>query len=171
MIDQMDSSAYNLLQSVLPASIWSASKGVGSFLTFDMDEKVKEVIKRKGQEKTIYTGKVHLWIYLAEWKLYKNDLILLDSNSEDEKEYENILKSFIGLNLLRIEELIKNNGIIFYFDNNYKIHAYSDLDTYDENDDLFIFYIKGFSPIAYSPKAGFYMEEALSGEQKKGSKP
>ncbi len=45
-------------------------KGHGSFLTFDMGEKISG---NKKDGTIFYSGSIRLWIYMCDWKVISND--------------------------------------------------------------------------------------------------
>ncbi len=85
----------SILNLALNNPNWQVKKGIGSFLTFDMGERVTSK-KRNGN--IYYSGSIHLWIYLCEWTITRRSKILATSNASD-----NIIKSSL--------ELINNNMI------------------------------------------------------------
>lgn len=55
----------DLLSDLRLAPCWAARRGYGSFLTFDFGERKTRVTKTGSRE----VGAIHLWIYMARWRL------------------------------------------------------------------------------------------------------
>ncbi len=74
--------------------IWKVKKGNGSFITFDMGEKVTYK-KKNGSE--CFTGSIHLWVYLCDWIVVNSGKIILQSENSEEQIIS-------GLNSLKIKK-------------------------------------------------------------------
>jgi hypothetical protein len=76
---------------------WSAKRGHGTFLTFEIGERLVEDTKRGPRE----VGAYHLWIYLAQWK------IVAGHNSADwdssNEEIDQLLQQFEGASITAID--------------------------------------------------------------------
>lgn len=66
---------------MLNMPIWNAEKGVGSFLTFDMGEKILKILPNGDP---YYRGIIHLWIYLCKWEILIDGKLVLDGDASDE---------------------------------------------------------------------------------------
>jgi hypothetical protein len=67
---------------------WRAKLGVGSFLTFEFGSRIKADGHLHGQW--------HLWIYLANWTLFRGDRQLVDSDSD---------RKFIKISIQRLTDV------------------------------------------------------------------
>jgi hypothetical protein len=85
-----------MIAKVVNIPIWQAKKGVGSFITFDMGEKVTQT-KRNGSKSV--TGKIHLWIYLCDWTILSNGKIIIQSDSSED-DIVKAIDMFIGRNIV-----------------------------------------------------------------------
>jgi len=64
---------------------WNASKGYGSFLTFEFGTPSVEIYqptkRRPKRRTTAVHGEWHLWVYMCDWKIYLADKETADSAS------------------------------------------------------------------------------------------
>ncbi len=144
------------INSHLPQKIWQARGGWGGFLTFDMGEKIKN--PSTDDQAPPYRGSVHLWIYLCDWVLYREDEEILSSEVVfNEKIFNLALSPLNNANLIYIKEV--NSDIEITFSNDCKLHLMPNLDWSNEDADLFILYVQNHPTISYSLARGFHMGE------------
>ena len=148
------SNLFKLIRSYLPVIIWEIKKGHGSFVTYEMGNKIE--MKNKDSTKT--KGSIHLWLYLCDWSIYKNNVLLLDSNQIDSEQYDLIFKQVNNNQLIDINESKEYKKFEFNIENGYKIIT-SYNKEYDDDDDYFNLYILGLKTISYSKLNGLYCEE------------
>lgn len=141
----------NVIKANLPSTIWKAQKGHGSFVTFEMGKKI--FVKEDGLEKS--RGSFCLWLYLCYWSIYKYDDLLIDSNCKYFKDFE--FHHICGHSLLDIKQEKNIHSFTFIFENGLKIVPAYDA-QYEQEDDLFVFYIGDGESISYSVSKGLYYE-------------
>ena len=144
----------NFLSKTLINPIWQAKQGHGSFLTFDMGSKS---IRKKPNGKEYAKGEIHLWIYLCDWVIKKENEDLCHSESTNE-EIAAIMPLFIG-SVLQDIILVSPSRLDFYFSNGLLINLNNDTEFYSDDDDFFTLYLKEHN-ISYNQKNGFTIEES-----------
>ena len=88
-----------VLRTVADAPCWAASRGHGTFLTFEFGGRRSVSTKRGFRER----GEVHLWIYLARWRIHVGDSVAgWDSQIE---EVDRLLWHFVGAPIAMIESV------------------------------------------------------------------
>jgi hypothetical protein len=132
------------IQNLCPMLIVKSKRGVGSFLTFDLVAKFDK------------SEIAHLWIYMCDWRLWQGEVCLLASNELDGERFEYVLNRLIGLSFINIRE-VRRGEIVFSLTEGYGLEIKANPE-YEREDDLFIFYLDGSSPMAYSLKNSFYFE-------------
>ncbi len=82
----------------------------------------------------------------------------MDSNTIDEN---NSIELFNKLSLFPLSKMeIENDVIKFYFDDKYLLKLNKNLEDYDIEDELFIFFFKNkMKTFSFSPKNKFVLEE------------
>jgi len=129
------------------ARVNTAQRGIGSFLTFDLFYPSSELSHEN----------YHLWIYLANWEISQNEQVVLDSSIEDSREYKKFLKLFLGKKLTKFS--IKDEKVLFEFGEYLEITLSPDVNFYDEDDELFMFFDRRKKTVAsYSPKTKLLVE-------------
>ncbi|MFW7382197.1 MAG: hypothetical protein ACOH5I_25575 [Oligoflexus sp.] len=133
--------------------VWQAKKGHGSFLTFDMGEKIERTYETKAGSYLV--GSEHLWIYMCQWKLLKGDRLLLDSQTIDgAKDCEKILASLVGSRITSIG--LSEETVEIFFSNGIKLELFA---SCDQEDEMFILYEEGQPTISYYPTNGLVAED------------
>jgi hypothetical protein len=142
-----------ILQQALNIPIWQVERGHGSFLTFEMGEKNSG--KRK--DGTIfYSGSIHLWIYLCDWKVINNDKEILHSEA-DECTMNTVLNVFKNKEILSILKKDDNRIEIKFTGNTVLLLSLNDF--YEKSDDFFILFTP-LGNVSYSKEFGFVSEIA-----------
>jgi len=135
------------MKEYLPLTVIKIDKGVGSFITINL----KDNIQNK---------KFYLWIYLTDWEIIDIDSkkVLLNSDNISDLYYKTIFQKFIGTTLNQVF-IIEQGYLEFVFDNKLKIVLMSNLNYYDLEDDLFMFFDNYQNIIiSYSIKNNIYIE-------------
>jgi len=139
------------LQPVLGTRPWRVKLGVGSFLTFEFGPRIRAHGHLHGQW--------HLWIYLSNWKLLRGDRQLVDSDAD---------RKLITISTRRLEEKPltgidfdpRSRKTTFFFDDFRLVVSPADyLDSPDERDDYWIFFMPDNEVLAVGP-AGMRVEQA-----------
>ncbi|MBA3237994.1 MAG: hypothetical protein H0T62_06540 [Parachlamydiaceae bacterium] len=139
-----------ILQQALKTPIWQVKKGHGSFLTFDMGEKISG---NKKDGTIFYSGSIHLWIYMCDWKVLSNGKEILQSGDDDSTMN-------IALNIFANKEIV---SIMEKTDNIIKIEFTDKLvltligDDYEENDDFFHLYTP-VGNVSYNKEFGLVLD-------------
>lgn len=133
------------LTKQLPLNILNVKKGEGSFLQFDLEA--------VSLPSCIYM----LWVYLSDWIITLDNNQILNCEDIEENKYNKVLNLFINEKLLNIDKV--NSQIVLKFSKNLEIILTANLDAYEKDDDLFMFYICKSQVISYSLEKGFYIEE------------
>lgn len=152
MISQ-SSHIHALISKFLPAIVWRAAHGYGSFLDFDLGSKQK-IITRSGEERFI--GELHLWIYMAIWEVEEGGAVLLDDLNEDEDAYQEVLDKFIGQSLTTVIHDPSDDSIRLIFTNGLVLSVLPDLENYDLEDATIIIFKYENAILAFSKARGFY---------------
>ena len=137
------------LSSLLPSKVIKAQRGLGSFVTLDVEQISNHNANRRSS--------IHFWIYLCAWRLFEGTVCLLDSSDTDDAKFEQILSALVGLELLDIEEA-EENQLTFYFAEEKSLQLQADLSEYEPEDDLLIVYLNEEETISYNTAEGFYAE-------------
>lgn len=143
-----------ILNRLLPAQVWNAKKGEGSFITFDMGKLVE--IKRKNS-KVPKGAQLHLWIYMCDWVLLKNGNVILTSDeiSENNKSKLDIF-SAINFNTLIVNENMKEVNL--YFDNDIQLLLKNN-ESYSVSDEYFMLFIEGEGVYVFSADKGLVFKK------------
>ncbi len=150
----MNEEVEKIIRESVNLPIWQAKKGNGSFLTFDMGDKV---IRSKRNGTNYETGSIHLWIYLCDWKLAANGEVISRSNST-EGEIVAALKYLNGKHLLSIIGLDENT-VELKFSGEIVLTLEGNEAVYEKEDDFFIFYTSKGN-LSYNRQTGFIVESA-----------
>jgi len=148
------SNAKDLIKKALNLSVWQAKKGTGSFLTFDMGERV--AIKRKDGT-TFDRGSFHLWIYLCDWEISVNGNVLARSDAID-ADIGKAVKSFDGQKISSIDQ-VNINTIEIKASDGLSITLFGNDKVYEQDDDFFILYTPNGN-VSFSKALGFNAEPA-----------
>jgi len=139
-------------QTYLPFEVISVKKGHGSFIQFDLNS-------IKGTSK----NNIELLIYLTYWRfINENNQEILNSD-EITLDYNNGVFEIIKLTQIKSIKLLSNKSIEIIFSNSIVLILTADLAEYEEDDDLFMCFIKRENKvISYSPEKLLY-EEKIKG--------
>ncbi|GHF31332.1 hypothetical protein GCM10017044_28570 [Kordiimonas sediminis] len=141
----------------LGLEVIEAKRGVGSFLLIDF------VVSRSERGATALRAAFLLWVYLSDWEIYQDDKRVLDCDETDDRLYEDVLNGLVGSKLIDIDVDVADQSSQFMFDNNISIRLESDLDAYENDDDLFMFFDRSKDMVhSYSPQKGVYSELSRS---------
>jgi len=137
-------------QPVFGTPPWRVKLGVGSFLTFEFGPRIKSNGHVHGQW--------HLWIYLSNWKLLHGDRLLVDSDA-DRKLITISTRRLVGESLTDIDFHARTRKTTFSFgDFRLVVSAADYLDSPDERDDYWIFFMPDNEVLAVGP-SGIHMEQ------------
>lgn len=137
-------------QQLLGMKAWGVRPGVGSFVTIEFGEEVREQASSKVH------GEWHLWIYMATWDVYKNQQLILDSE-DDKIKMELILKQELeGKALTDYEVVSANYEIVLEFDNNLDFFTYS---RNDPNGDLWLLFTPDKKVLSAGPGKALTVED------------
>lgn len=137
-------------QPVFGTPPWRVKLGVGSFLTFEFGPR----IKTDGH----VHGRWHLWIYLSNWKLFRGERQLVDSDAD---------RKLITISTRRLEEEpltdidfnSRTRKTTFSFGDFRLVVSPADyLDSPDERDHYWIFFMPDNEVLAVGP-AGMRVEQ------------
>lgn len=153
MIDNLNSPSPSPIEKILPQKIWQIERVLGSVMSFQMGEKVARKTKTRGD---ILVGSICLTIYLCDWDFVdKNGNFLMNSDDVDQENFNTPFSALIGKSLLSIER-VEDDFLLVKFDEGYCIELYEGAETYEKEDDLFMFYSSGNQVCCYSVLNGFY---------------
>ena len=141
-----------IISQALNTPIWQVKKGIGSFLTFDLGEKIE---KKKRDATVFFSGSIHLWIYMCDWKILKKGKVVTQS-SADEKEILESLYFFENRFIISISR-INENEIHFQFSQDATLVLNGNDAIYEKDCDFFILYTP-IGNISYNKKFGFVVE-------------
>jgi len=137
-------------QPVFRTPPWKVKLGVGSFLTFEFGPRVRAHGHVRGQW--------HLWIYLSNWKLFRGNRQLVDSDAD---------RKLITVSTRRLEEKALTNldfntdtqETTFFFDDFRLVVSPADyLDRPDDRDNYWMFFMPDNEVLAVGP-AGIRVEQ------------
>lgn len=131
----------NYLEKLIPLHIKDIKKGIGSFVTFN------------------FTNDHILWIYLCDWEIIdlKIKKVLLNSNNINSNNYIDLFDKISLHSITKIE--CNDNAINFYLNDSFLITLFENLNEYEDDDELFIFFKNDKSEtLSYAPKNGFILE-------------
>ena len=136
----------------LNIEVIKASRGIGSFLSFDFTPADSEAAAPAERA-------YHLWIYLSDWEICEAEKRILDCDETNDEHYEEVLAKFGGSHLRDIQINLKEETVQFFFGPNLIVKLESDLEEYDRKDDLFIFfdYLRQ-KTLSMSPDRGISIE-------------
>jgi len=133
--------------------VYSAKRGHGSFLILELCDPCEKTVS--GVE-----AEYLLWVYLSDWEIYQSQARTLDCDVTDDHLYSKVLSDFIGAKLVDVIVDSEGDAIKFVFDNGGYISLESDLDEYEDSDDLFMLFNRFSGKVlSYSPVKGFYVED------------
>lgn len=147
--------ALSVLHSRLPTPpIWAAYRRVGSFIYFNMGERVEVT---SPQRPSHYVGKLILVVHLCHWKLFDDDKEVLNSYCEDDNIYETVFSNLIEQQITKIKK-VNTTTIRISFSKNWHVVLEADLDFYEKENELFYCYKtqENEDTISYSVERGFY---------------
>ncbi|HKM84889.1 MAG TPA: hypothetical protein VJW96_01700 [Terriglobales bacterium] len=137
-------------QPVFRTAPWKVKLGVGSFLTFEFGPRVRAHGHVRGQW--------HLWIYLSNWKLFRGNRQLVDSDAD---------RKLIAVSTRRLEEKALTNldfnahtqETTFFFDDFRLVVSPADyLDRPDDRDNYWMFFMPENEVLVAGP-AGIRVEQ------------
>src|SRR5208282_6007501 len=137
-------------QPVFRTAPWKVKLGVGSFLTFEFGPRVRAHGHVRGQW--------HLWIYLSNWKLFRGNRQLVDSDAD---------RKLIAVSTRRLEEKALTNldfnahtqETTFFFDDFRLVVSPADyLDRPDDRDNYWMFFMPENEVLTVGP-AGIRVEQ------------
>ncbi len=138
-------------QPVLGNRPWRVKLGVGSFLTFGFGPRIRAHGHLHGQW--------HIWIYLSNWKLLRGDRQLVDSDA-DRKRITISTRWLEEKPLTDIDFDPRSRKTTFFFDDFRLVVSPADyLDSPDERDDYWIFFMPDNEALAVGP-AGMRVGQA-----------
>ncbi|MGD0792280.1 MAG: hypothetical protein ABR920_10965 [Terriglobales bacterium] len=130
-------------QPVLGTPPWRVKAGVGSFLTFEFGPRVRA----RGH----VHGRWHLWIYLSNWKLFRGERQLVDSDA-DRKLITISTRRLEGESLTDIDFDARTRNTTFSFgDFRLVVSPANYLDSPDERDHYWIFFMPDNEVLAVGP--------------------
>jgi hypothetical protein len=128
---------------------WKVKPGVGSFLTLEFGPRIKT-------DGHIH-GRWHLWIYLSNWKLFRGERQLVDSDAE-RKLIAISTRRLEGESLTDIDFNARTKKTTFSFGDFRLVVSPADyLDSPDERDHYWIFFMPDQEVLAVGP-AGMRVE-------------
>jgi hypothetical protein len=137
-------SLFGQLKGELPLRVAQAKRGIGSFITLDMQSVVPKRIS-------------HIWVYLCDWKLIRSGTEVL--NSTDLGEEGAPLVWFDGRSLLDLHVDHQARTLEFCFDEDLRLHLAPNLTAYEPSDNLVMFFHMNNRVLAFSYANGFYETE------------
>ncbi len=147
----------DMVNHELPKKVWGVSKGVGSFLNFEIGKQNEIKLASGTMDKQ---GDLHFWVYLCSWELLQDGKKILDSNSIPTQS-EHILTSCLdGKNLERLTANDDFFEIVLCFSNNINLRLHDSRFNYEDDDNYMIIY---FNPsrnaVCYNRDNEFYYVE------------
>jgi hypothetical protein len=140
MTDQQ-SQFLSALNDALPLRVLRAARGVGSFITLDLEG-------RAGAEGW------HIWVYLSDWEIRKRGREVLDSS--DFATEGAPLAWFRNRALHEIAVGDPQRELKLTFDDGVELTVSPNISAYEPDDDLIMFFRPPLPVLAYSYRAGFY---------------
>ena len=141
-------------QPVFGIPPWRVKPGVGSFLTFELGPRVKT----DGHVR----GRWHLWIYLSNWKLFRGERQLVDSDA-DRKLLAISSRRLEGESLTDIDFNARTRKTTFSFgDFRLVVSPAGYLNSPDERDHYWIFFMPDNEVLSVGP-AGIHVENENAG--------
>lgn len=131
------------VNGLLPLKVFEMVSGHGSFITIQLDSEA-----HKGQ-------KIDIWVYLCNWKLINEDMLVASSNSA-KTDIERALCLFRGRRLEWMKEL-RRGRIDLSFGGRNKLMLQSDEGMYAKSDDLLKIYLESGNVYCYSSAHGLYV--------------
>jgi hypothetical protein len=148
-------------QPVLRTRPWKVKLGVGSFLTFEFGPRVRAHGHVHGQW--------HLWIYLSNWKLFRGNRQLVDSDAD---------RKLITVSTRRLEEKALTNvdfnartqETTFFFDDFRLVVSPADyLESPDDRDNYWMFFMPENEVLVAGP-AGIRVERGDTAQSSEDGK-
>jgi hypothetical protein len=137
-------------QPVLGTPPWRVKLGVGSFLTFEFGPRTKT-------DGHVH-GRWHLWIYLSNWKLFRGERQLVDSDA-DRKLITISTRRLEGEPLTNVDSNARTRKTTLSFGDFRLVVSPADyLDRPDERDYYWIFFMPDNEVLAVGP-AGMRVEQ------------
>jgi hypothetical protein len=137
-------------QPVFGTSPWRVKPGVGSFLTFEFGPRVKT-------DGHVH-GRWHLWVYLSNWKLFRGERQLVDSDA-DRKLIAISTRRLEGESLTNIDFNSRTRETTFFFGDFRLVVSPADyLDSAEERDHYWIFFMPDNEVLAVGP-AGIRVQQ------------
>jgi hypothetical protein len=127
-------------EAPLPLRVRDAKRGVGSFLTIELDE-----VPNAGAHWRI-------WIYLCDWVLTEGEAEVLDSNCTDNRFYADHLGKLIGADLTECVAIDANKSCRLSFSSGAQLTLDDASDIYGPDKDMFMIFqndecVASFKPI------------------------
>lgn len=134
--------------------VWSAKKGVGTFITIDIGAETQEVINGR----MVKYGTLHLWVQYCSWSLLYKEKILLSSDSPT-ADYERALSRVVGLTFLSISVSGNGQGLEIRFSGDMAFNLDPEVGIYEPSDEMLVIFEHGKSPLSCSVEQGAQYEE------------
>ncbi len=128
-----------------PLRIYNAKKGIGSFVTFDVNHLSLIPFDRYF---------MHIWIYLCDWKVFKNKEEILNSDEQSERIFFEVMRGLNGKQLLSVNKM-ESEMLQINISDNYKIILFNK--QYESEDDWVMIYLNNGKVICYSEAQGLYI--------------
>jgi len=136
----------------LPLTVAQARRGIGGYVMFDLGQE-------QGRDKITCEPQFdwHLWIYMCDWDLYKNENRILWRQESDNALAGAILGQLKGeiLTLFEVDET--DDCFVLHFTGGFRLHIDPGFHGYDAADDMFMLFRYGKNDcLSFSPKRRFY---------------
>lgn len=139
--------------SVCGTAPWRVKLGVGSFLTFEFGPRVRA-------NHHIH-GKWHLWIYLSNWKLFRRDRPLVDSDT-DRRVIETAARRLEGISLTDIKFQNRGRETTFVFGEFHLVVSPADyIEGPDDRDYFWMFFMPDDEVLTAGP-SGIHVEQGIA---------
>jgi hypothetical protein len=130
------------------APCWAAKRGHGSFLTFDLGDRVTRVTKRGSRE----VGAFHLWVYMAEWTLRAG--VHEAGSGASPAVIDSVLARFLGLPIttISIDPLV-----ITFGSRDARSIALTPMEDVEDADPLFMLYLPDHRLLKATQSGQFFL--------------
>lgn len=139
----------------LPTKVTGAKRGVGSFLTFYLED---QPVSGKEKDSFSDSNAFRIWIYLCNWKICRNRKVLLDSDELEDNKYEKCLGRLTGENLLSMKSGSNNDSFEFCFSGGTILKLSDASRVYGEGKEMFYVFENDNWIGSFSKAKGFYAD-------------
>ena len=135
-------------------TVWRAQKGHGTFLTIDAGRRHQDLTH---PERPRLIGDIHIWVYLANWRLLADSETILDNQVHHSDEYSSSLNRLLGLTIDGLS--LNGQALSLHFGPTLRLMMFPDLGTYEpDDDDVVIIFPWEQTAIGFRPHLGFHTD-------------